>query len=136
MQMKKKHEQLLPILLAQGRRHGVDLLQAGLLEGCLVVQGFGLQLDAFAVDVQEPQWWVTGVFGQAGYLSRIRGVSPDAELARATESRITKAVERRVLALVLVVLLACLLDEKLDFVVGQRRCNVLEVVLNHFVFPA
>jgi hypothetical protein len=102
----------------------------------LVVKHLCLKLYALTVDVQEPQWWVTGVLGQAGYLSRIRGMGSDTELARATESRVAKTVERRVLALVLIILFASLFDDELDLIVGQRGSNILEVVFDHLVFPA
>jgi hypothetical protein len=101
----------------------------------LVVEHLCLELYALAIDIQKPQWWIAGVLGQAGYLSRIRGVSPDAELARTTESRVAKTVERRVLALVLIILFASLFDDELDLIVGQRGSNVFEVVLDHLVFP-
>ena len=110
-------EQVLPVWLAQCGRHDVDLLKASLLERSLVVEHLCLELHALAVDVQEPQWWVAGVLGQAGYLSRIRGVSSDAELARTAETGVAKTVERRVLAFVLIILFARLFDDDLDLIV-------------------
>jgi hypothetical protein len=101
----------------------------------LVVEHLCLELYALAVDIQKPQWWVAGVLGQAGYLSRIRGVSSDAELARTTESRIAKTVERGVLAFILIVLLARLFDDELNLIVRERWRDILKVVLHHLVFP-
>ena len=57
-------EHLLPVLFAQGGRQQVDLLDAGLLECSLREQAFGVQLNALAVNVEEPQRWVRVVFGQ------------------------------------------------------------------------
>ena len=56
-------------------------------------------------------------------------------LACPAQAAVAKAVERRVLALVLVVLLVQLLDQDLNFVVGQRRRDVLHVVLHQRVIP-
>ena len=134
--LQKGVEQVLPVLLAQGRRHDVEALQAGLLKCCLVVQALGVKFDALAVDIEEPQRRLARVLGQARNLSCIRRVGPDPKLAGPAQPAVAKAVERRIFALVLVVLLAHLLDENLHLIVGQGRRDNLLVVLHHLVFPA
>ena len=62
-------------------------------------------------------------------------MGPDPVFACPAKAAVAKAVERGVLALVAVVFLVQLLDQNLDFVVGQRRRYVLEVVLYQGVVP-
>ena len=62
-------------------------------------------------------------------------MGPDPVFACPAQAAVAKAVERRVLALVAVVFLVQLLDQDLDLVVGQRRCNVFQVVLHQGVVP-
>ena len=56
-------------------------------------------------------------------------------LARAAQAAIAERIEWHVLAFVLVIFFAGLLQDHLNFVIWKRRRQVLEVVFNHFVFP-
>ncbi len=62
-------------------------------------------------------------------------MGPDPVFACPAKAAVAKAVERCVLALVAIVFLVQLLDQNLDFVVGQRRRYVLEVVFYQGVVP-
>ena len=125
----------LPVLPAQRGRQDVNLVDAGFLERGLVEEAFCVELYAFAVDIEEPKRGLAVVLGQRGQLWAIWPVGPDPKFAGPAQAAVAKAVEGRVLALVLVVFLVKLLDDDLHFVVGQRWGDVLEVVLNELIFP-
>jgi hypothetical protein len=101
----------------------------------LVVETFGVEFNTPSIDVQEPKRRLTGVFRKGCNLGSVWSCGTDSKLASATESRIAKTVEGCVLALVVVVLLACLLEYQLDFSVGQRGSHIFEVVFNQLIFP-
>ena len=65
----------------------------------------------------------------------IRAVGPDPVFASPAKPRVTKRIERCVLALVPVVFFVELLNKYLYFVVWQRRVDIFEVVLNQRVLP-
>jgi hypothetical protein len=62
-------------------------------------------------------------------------VGPDPVFAGPAKPRIAKRIQGGVFALVPVVFFVELFDQYLYFVVGQRRVDVFEVVLNEWVFP-
>ena len=128
-------EHAFPVLLAQGGRQQVDLFNAGLLECGLGKEALGVKLNAFAVDVQEPQRGLGVVLGERRHLRCVGAVATDAVLACAAQAAVAEAVERGVLALVVVLLLVQLLDHQLHLVVGQGRRDVLLVVFDQGIVP-
>ena len=56
--LEQRVEHQLPVLLAQRGRQQVELFNAGLLECCLGKEALSVELDALAVDVQEPERWL------------------------------------------------------------------------------